>query len=84
MLIIKRRIQIKSKKEIQIYKYVADILNKYITYNCEANIDTLNINTTDLESNPICVDGQLLEKIITHLNILNLATDKEYVHSFFE
>ena len=47
-------------------------------------LDALNINTTDLESNPICVDGQLLEKIITHLNILNLATDKEYVHSFFE
>ena len=45
-------------------------------------MDALNINTTDLESNPICVDGQLLEKIITHLNILNLATDKEYVHSF--
>ena len=47
-------------------------------------MDALNINTTDLESNPICVDGQLLEKIITHLNILNLATDKEYVHSFFK
>lgn len=73
-----------DEKEIQIYKYVADILNKYITYNCEANIDTLNINTTDLESNPICVDGQLLEKIITHLNMLNPATDKEYVHSFFK
>lgn len=47
-------------------------------------MDALNINTTDLESNLICVDGQLLEKIITHLNILNLATDKEYIHSFLK
>ena len=80
----------KDEKEAKIYICIRDILNKYIDKYCKvdmSNQEEKNNNEKKLKENlqdiDICTQG-LLEKIIDHLDTLNIETDERYVRCFFK
>lgn len=74
-----------DEKEIQVYKYVANILDKYIEHNCKKNTETIRTPKNNLKDHdPLALNQELLKKILSRLDELNIKTDETYIHSFFK
>ena len=76
-------------KEVEIYTYIEDILNKYINYYCkkinkEKMSDKGEKIEMDLQESVTFFKEGPLEKIVDHLEKLNLETDEKYIHFFFK
>ncbi|RKJ32183.1 hypothetical protein D7Y09_17365 [bacterium 1XD42-1] len=86
----KRFFYSEDEKEVEIYGYIEDILNKYIHHYCKINVsdktkeeyNEKNIEE-DLRNIDISHKKGALGEIINYLNILNIDTDERYVHCFF-
>lgn len=79
-----------DEKELEIYTCISDILNKYIDQYCKVYVsdqEEKNNNEDKFEESLQDIDTskkEPLEKIIEHLNVLNMETDERYVHCFFK
>ena len=81
-----------DEKEVEIYTCLADILNKYIDYHCKGNVSNQEENDYNedkkieetLRDIDLFSKKESLERIINHLDTLNMGTDEIYVHCFFK
>ena len=83
-----------DEKEVEIYTYIEDILNKYISHYCKINVSDKkekDYNEDKIEKTLLDIDisstkGPFgpFEKIIAHLETLNMESDERYVHCFFK
>lgn len=80
-----------DEKEAEVYACLEEILNKYTNFYCKTEVNDTNekgqedkkIIDSLLKSNNINVKGPF-EKIIDHLDTLNIEGDERYIHCFFK
>lgn len=81
-----------DEKEVEIYTYLANMLNKYIDSYCKVNVSSKEKNDYNedeeieetIQGINLSSKKELLEAIINHLDTLNVGTDERYVQCFFK
>lgn len=78
----------RDEKKVEVYTHIEDMLAKYIRYYCKTNADDkeekeYNEKMEELKNINISSTKGPIEKIIAHLDTLDIESDELYVHYFF-